>query len=117
MRLEVPRSAATEGGLKGLDRWSHSLFWGMLLNVTCYVGVSLFTRQSDAEMRQAEAQLTRVEGEQRERKIRPCFLGPRRPIIDVQIGRPSVACRLVEIELLQDDCAIEQRFRQLRVKR
>jgi PAS domain S-box-containing protein len=40
-------------GLKGLDRWSHSLFWGMLLNVCFYVGVSLFTRQSDAEMRQA----------------------------------------------------------------
>jgi PAS domain S-box-containing protein len=40
-------------GLSGLDRWSHSLFWGMLLNTGCYVGVSLFTRQSDAEMRQA----------------------------------------------------------------
>ncbi len=40
-------------GLTGLDRWSHSLFWGMLLNVSCYVGVSLFTRQSDAEVRQA----------------------------------------------------------------
>ncbi|HUJ18537.1 MAG TPA: ATP-binding protein [Nitrospirota bacterium] len=40
-------------GLRGLDRWSHSLFWGMLLNVGLYVGVSLFTRQSDAEMSQA----------------------------------------------------------------
>ena len=40
-------------GLTGLDRWSHSLFWGLLLNIGCYVGVSLFTRQSDAEMRQA----------------------------------------------------------------
>ncbi len=40
-------------GLHGLDRWSHSLFWGMLLNLGCYVGVSLFTRQSDAETRQA----------------------------------------------------------------
>ncbi len=40
-------------GLHGLDRWSHSLFWGMVLNVGCYVGVSLFTRQSDAETRQA----------------------------------------------------------------
>ena len=29
-------------GLQGLDRWSHSLFWGMLLNVGFYVGVSLF---------------------------------------------------------------------------
>jgi len=40
-------------GLQGLDRWSHSLFWGMLLNLLCYVGVSLFTKQSDEETRQA----------------------------------------------------------------
>jgi hypothetical protein len=40
-------------GLKGLDRWSHSLFWGLLLNIVFYVGVSLFTRQSDAETHQA----------------------------------------------------------------
>jgi PAS domain S-box-containing protein len=40
-------------GLKGLDRWSHSLFWGMFLNISLYVGVSLFTRQSDAETQQA----------------------------------------------------------------
>ncbi len=40
-------------GLEGLDRWSHSLFWGFLLNLLFYVGVSLFTRQSDAETRQA----------------------------------------------------------------
>ncbi|HTG00834.1 MAG TPA: ATP-binding protein [Nitrospirota bacterium] len=40
-------------GLKGLDRWSHSLFWGLLLNVGFFVGVSLFTRQSDAETHQA----------------------------------------------------------------
>ena len=40
-------------GLDGLDRWSHSLFWGLLLNLAFYVGVSLFTRQSDADTRQA----------------------------------------------------------------
>ena len=40
-------------GLEGLDRWSHSLFWGLLLNVLFYVGISIFTRQSDAETRQA----------------------------------------------------------------
>jgi PAS domain S-box-containing protein len=40
-------------GLPGLDRWSHSLFWGLFLNLAFYVGVSLFTRQSDAEVRQA----------------------------------------------------------------
>ena len=40
-------------GLAGLDRWSHSLFWGLLLNLLFFVGVSLFTKQSDAETRQA----------------------------------------------------------------
>jgi PAS domain S-box-containing protein len=40
-------------GLQGLDRWTHSLFWGMLLNVLFFVAVSLFTRQSDDETRQA----------------------------------------------------------------
>ncbi len=40
-------------GLQGLDRWSHSLFWGLLLNILFYVGVSLFTKQSDEETRQA----------------------------------------------------------------
>jgi len=40
-------------GLQGLDRWSHSLFWGLFLNLFFYVTVSLFTRQSDAETRQA----------------------------------------------------------------
>lgn len=40
-------------GLEGLDRWSHSLFWGLSLNVFFYAGVSLFTRQTDAEARQA----------------------------------------------------------------
>jgi len=39
-------------GMKGLDRWSHSLFWGLLLNLFFYVSVSIFTRQSDEEMRQ-----------------------------------------------------------------
>jgi Na+/proline symporter/signal transduction histidine kinase len=40
-------------GIAQLDRWSHSLFWGLFLNILCYVGVSLFTRQSDEETRQA----------------------------------------------------------------
>jgi PAS domain S-box-containing protein len=40
-------------GLEGLDRWSHSLFWGLLLNVLFYVAISIFTKQSDAETRQA----------------------------------------------------------------
>ncbi len=40
-------------GLTGLDRWSHSLFWGLFLNLFFYVTVSLFTRQSDEETRQS----------------------------------------------------------------
>lgn len=40
-------------GLEGLDRWSHSLFWGLFFNIFFYVAVSLFTRQSDLESRQA----------------------------------------------------------------
>lgn len=39
-------------GLKGLDKWSHSLFWGLLSNVLCYVGLSLFTGRSEEEERQ-----------------------------------------------------------------
>ncbi len=39
-------------GLKGLDKWSHSLFWGLLLNLFFYITVSLFTRQSDYETKQ-----------------------------------------------------------------
>ena len=39
-------------GLKGLDQWSHSLFWGLTLNLFFYVTVSLFTKQSEAETRQ-----------------------------------------------------------------
>ena len=40
-------------GLKGLDRWSHSLFWGLLCNVGLYVGISLFTSRSYDEERQS----------------------------------------------------------------
>jgi PAS domain S-box-containing protein len=40
-------------GLEGLDRWTHSLFWGLLVNVVCFVTFSLFTRQTDEETRQS----------------------------------------------------------------
>ncbi len=40
-------------GLRGLDKWSNSLFWGLLLNVLLYVGLSIFTRQKGEEERQA----------------------------------------------------------------
>jgi Na+/proline symporter/signal transduction histidine kinase len=39
-------------GLKGLDHWSHSLFWSLSLNLFFYVTVSLMTRQSENETRQ-----------------------------------------------------------------
>ncbi|HYN91606.1 MAG TPA: sensor histidine kinase [Thermoleophilaceae bacterium] len=40
-------------GLAGLDGVSHAMFWSMLVNVGCYVGVSLFSRRSAAEHGQA----------------------------------------------------------------
>ncbi|TAN39129.1 MAG: PAS domain-containing protein [Nitrospirae bacterium] len=40
-------------GVEGLDKWSHSLFWGLLLNVICYVGFSIFTSQDPEEEKQA----------------------------------------------------------------
>ncbi|OGQ96894.1 MAG: hypothetical protein A2521_04680 [Deltaproteobacteria bacterium RIFOXYD12_FULL_57_12] len=40
-------------GLSGLDRWSHSLFWGLLVNISLYVGLSLFTRKTIHEEKQA----------------------------------------------------------------
>jgi PAS domain S-box-containing protein len=39
-------------GLEGLDRWSHSLFWGLFVNILLYVSVSIFTKQTDAETKQ-----------------------------------------------------------------
>jgi sigma-B regulation protein RsbU (phosphoserine phosphatase) len=40
-------------GLHGLDKWSHSLFWGLLLNLFFYVTVSIFTKESEADTRQS----------------------------------------------------------------
>src|SRR5687768_3887093 len=40
-------------GLSGLDEITHCLFWSMLANIGCYVGISLFTRPSAAEHGQA----------------------------------------------------------------
>jgi PAS domain S-box-containing protein len=40
-------------GVEGLNKWTHSLFWGLLLNVIFYIGVSIFTRQDAEEERQA----------------------------------------------------------------
>lgn len=40
-------------GVGGLDKWSHSLFWGLFLNLLMYVGFSIFSRQSAEEEKQA----------------------------------------------------------------
>ncbi len=40
-------------GLGGMDKWSHSLFWGLFFNLLLYVGFSLLTKQSEEEERQA----------------------------------------------------------------
>jgi Na+/proline symporter/nitrogen-specific signal transduction histidine kinase len=40
-------------GLHGLDDITHTLFWSMLVNVGCYVGVSLIRRPGPAEHSQA----------------------------------------------------------------
>ena len=40
-------------GLTGLDQITHCLFWSMLANIGCYVGISLFTRPSASEAAQS----------------------------------------------------------------
>ncbi|UCG78208.1 MAG: PAS domain-containing protein [Nitrospirota bacterium] len=40
-------------GLKGLDKWSHSLLWSLAVNCALYFGVSIFTRQDEEETKQA----------------------------------------------------------------
>jgi Na+/proline symporter/nitrogen-specific signal transduction histidine kinase len=40
-------------GLRGLDAFTHALFWTMLANVGGYVAVSLWSRQNAVEQRQA----------------------------------------------------------------
>jgi Na+/proline symporter/signal transduction histidine kinase len=40
-------------GLQGLDQISHTLFWSMLVNVGCYIGVSLTNQPGAAEKAQA----------------------------------------------------------------
>ena len=40
-------------GLRGLDPITHAMMWSMLCNVLLYIGVSLLTRQSAVEHRQA----------------------------------------------------------------
>jgi len=36
-------------GVQGLGKWGNSLFWGMLMNLAFYVGISVFTKQTKEE--------------------------------------------------------------------
>ncbi len=40
-------------GLKGLDKWSHSLLWSLSINCVLYFGVSIFTKQDEEDTKQA----------------------------------------------------------------
>jgi Na+/proline symporter/nitrogen-specific signal transduction histidine kinase len=40
-------------GLQGFDHITHAVFWSMLINITAYVGISLFSRASAIEHTQA----------------------------------------------------------------
>lgn len=40
-------------GLRGLDKWTHFLFWEFLLNTFTYLALSLFTAQKQEEEKQA----------------------------------------------------------------
>ncbi|RJR17539.1 MAG: PAS domain-containing protein [Desulfobacteraceae bacterium] len=40
-------------GLKGLDKWTHALIWGLLFNLVVYTALSLFTSKREEEERQA----------------------------------------------------------------
>jgi len=62
----LPKKFVTEGpfslellrpyqlfGLQGFDHITHAVFWTMLINITAYIGVSLFSRASAIEHTQA----------------------------------------------------------------
>jgi len=41
-------------GLRGFDIYSHSLFWSLLFNISAYLILSFFTKQSETEATQAD---------------------------------------------------------------
>ncbi len=57
-------------GLQGFDNLTHSLFWSLLANIGCYVGVSLWRSPSAAEASQA---LLFVEVFERSGSLQPVF--------------------------------------------
>ena len=74
-------------GLEGLDRWSHSLFWGMFLNLFFTVAVSLFTKQSDAETQQAIIFVDSYSLPQFSHPFRPKNISEIEVILEQYIGR------------------------------
>lgn len=56
-------------GLTGMDMWSHSLFWSMLLNIGGYLICSLTFQQSDVEKEQVRRFISRFEIEKLEERV------------------------------------------------
>lgn len=78
-------------GLEGLDRWSHSLFWGLSLNLFFYVGVSLFTRQTDTEARQAFIFVDSFSPAKFLSLRRPGSVAEIEAVLEQYIGRPDAS--------------------------
>ena len=78
-------------GLEGLDRWSHSLFWGLFLNLLFFVGVSIFTRQSDADKRQAIIFVDSYSPLQFSQTHRPADIAEIEDILGQYIGRAEAS--------------------------
>ncbi len=53
-------------GLKGMDMWSHSLFWSMLFNIGAYLACSLLINQSDREKEQVRRFIGKYEIEMKQ---------------------------------------------------
>jgi len=68
-------------GLGALDNLTHSLFWSLLLNIGCYVGVSLWRSPSAAEASQA---LLFVDVERRADASQPVFWQGRAQVPELQ---------------------------------
>ncbi len=74
-------------GLHGLDRYTHSLIWSMLLNTAIFVGISIFTKQSREEEIQS---IVFVESYEKMRELhygRSYTLNDIEEILSIYLGR------------------------------
>ncbi|MEI6704629.1 MAG: GAF domain-containing protein, partial [Deltaproteobacteria bacterium] len=55
-------------GLTGMDLWSHSLFWSMLLNVSAYIICSILLKQTELERDQVRKFIGTFESERRQHR-------------------------------------------------